>query len=109
MGIIENFEAMLEQGQDNAMLRYGLGNAYLGEGRAEEAIPHLTRATEHDALYSAAWKALGHALVDAARPEEAVEAFDRGMAAADERGDRQAAKEMQVFRKRAARAAGLDT
>jgi tetratricopeptide (TPR) repeat protein len=108
MGVIENFEAMLEQGQDNAMLRYGLGNAYLGEGRAEEAIPHLAKATEHDPFYSAAWKAWGQALVDAARPAEAVEVFDRGIAAADERGDRQAAKEMQVFRKRAARAAGLE-
>ena len=46
--------------------------------------------------------------MDAARPEEAVTVFDRGIAAADERGDRQAAKEMQVFRKRAARAAGVE-
>ncbi|MFP4131336.1 MAG: tetratricopeptide repeat protein [Thiohalospira sp.] len=106
MGIIENFEAMLEQGQDNAMLRYGLGNAYLGEGRAEEAIPHLAKATEHDPLYSAAWKAWGQALMEAGRPGEAAEVFERGIGAADERGDRQAAKEMQVFRKRATKAAG---
>ena len=34
MGMIENFERMLASGQDNALLRFSLGNAYLQAGMA---------------------------------------------------------------------------
>jgi hypothetical protein len=58
-----------------------------------------------DPTYSAAWKLYGKALAAASRFEDAVAAYDRGIAAAEEKGDLQAAKEMRVFRKRAAKAA----
>jgi len=43
---------------------------------------------------------LGKALAAAARPAEAQEAYRQGIAAAERKGDVQAAKEMKVFLKR---------
>ncbi len=104
MGVIGNFEAMLARGQDSALLRYGLGNAYLNEGQAEAAVPHLAEAVRLDPGYSAAWKLYGKALAAAGRHAEALSAFDQGIATAQAKGDVQAAKEMQVFRKRSLKA-----
>ena len=104
MGMIDNFEAMLSQGRDSPLLRYGLGNEYLKAGKHEKAVEHLAEAVRQDAGYSAAWKVYGKALAAAGRFGEAVAAFDRGIETAEEKGDIQAAKEMRVFRKRAEKA-----
>jgi tetratricopeptide (TPR) repeat protein len=100
MALVENLEAMLARGQDSALLRYGLGGEYLKLGQHDRAIEHLRRAVEMDPAYSAAWKLLGQALAGAQRRGEAVEAYERGIRAAEEKGDKQAAKEMEVFLKR---------
>jgi len=100
VSIIENLEALLAKGQDNAMLRFGLGNAYLQQGDHGRAAEHLHRAVELDPGYSAAWKGYAKALTALGRPQEAAEAYQAGIAAAAERGDMQAAKEMEVFLKR---------
>jgi Tfp pilus assembly protein PilF len=100
MSMIENFEQMLAQGQDNALLRFGLGQAYLKEGQAEQAVDHLRKALEHDPAYSAAWKLLGQALTDAGRRPDAIKTYEQGIRNAEHKGDMQAAKEMKVFLKR---------
>ncbi len=100
MGIIENFTAMLERGQDNALLRYSLGNEYFKTGEWESAIAHLQQALAQDPDYSAAWKVYGKALLQAQRYADAQAAFERGIAVAEQKGDVQAAKEMRVFLKR---------
>ncbi|HKJ22396.1 MAG TPA: tetratricopeptide repeat protein [Gammaproteobacteria bacterium] len=100
MGIIENLEGLLAKGRDNAMLRLGLGNAYLQQGDYRRAAEHLGRAVEQDPGYSAAWKGYARALTELGRPQEAVAAYEAGIAAATDKGDRQAAKEMGVFLKR---------
>jgi len=100
MSRIENFERMLAQGQDGALLRFSLGNEYLAAGQPEQAAEHLRRAVALDADYSAAWKALGKALERAEDRAGAAEAYRTGIDAATRRGDKQAAKEMQVFLRR---------
>jgi len=107
MGIIENFEAMLDRGQDSALLRYGLGNEYFKLEEHTRAIEHLAEAVAQDPTYSAAWKVYGKALTAAGRCAEAIEALDEGIAVAEAKGDVQAAKEMRVFRKRAEKARSL--
>jgi len=97
------FEAMLAAGKDNALLRFSLGNEYLKAGDAAGACVHLARAVEHDPQYSAAWKLYGRALADCARPQEALDAWRQGIAAAEAKGDKQAAKEMAVFARRVER------
>lgn len=95
-----DFEAMLAQGRDNALLRFSLGNTYLQEGDAARAAEHLRRAVEHDPKYSAAWKLLGRAYNEIGAWQDALAAYEQGIAVAEARGDKQAAKEMAVFAKR---------
>jgi predicted Zn-dependent protease len=97
---LENFLALLASGRDNALLRFSLGNEYLKRGDALSAAKHLRCAVEHDPKYSAAWKLLGKALTDAESWSEALEAYQHGIAVAEARGDKQAAKEMGVFARR---------
>ncbi len=106
-GAIENFEKMLASGKDNALLRFSLGNAYLGAGEAAKAVPHLQKAVEHDPRYSAAWKLLGRALNDAGEARAALEAYRKGIEVAQGKGDVQAAKEMTVFARRIEKTLGL--
>ena len=108
MGMIENFEKMLQGGQDNALLRYSLGNEYLKAGNAAVAAQHLGRAVEHDPNYSAAWKIFGKALAEAGDSSAAMDAYRRGIEVAERKGDKQAAKEMQVFLRRLEKAAATD-
>jgi predicted Zn-dependent protease len=100
MAVVDNLEALLAKGTDNALLRFGLANEYLKLGQLEQAIGHLKRAIAHDPNYSAAWKRLGKALADTGRTDEACAAYESGIKAAEEKGDIQAAKEMRVFMKR---------
>ena len=93
-------EQMLEQGQDNPLLRYTLGTLCLKSGEAEAAARHLEVALRQDAGHSASWKFLGKALVELGRLDEARTVYEKGIAVAEEKGDVQAAKEMKVFLKR---------
>lgn len=105
MAMIEQFEAMLAAGKDGALLRFGLGSEYLKAGDATRAAMHLREALARDPAYSAAWKLLGKALVTA-EPAQAAQAWRSGIAAAEAKGDKQAAREMQVFLRRLERGAG---
>jgi len=91
---------MLAQGKDNALLRFSLGNEYMKEGDAARAAEHFVKAVLHDADYSAAWKLLGKSLALAGREVEAIDAYRNGISAAQRKGDKQAAKEMEVFLRR---------
>ncbi|MHB8416123.1 MAG: tetratricopeptide repeat protein [Acidiferrobacteraceae bacterium] len=102
--LIENLNQMLAQGRDSALLRYGLGIEYLKAGEPQTAAMHLREAVRQDPHYSAAWKMLGKALADAGADPEAAEAYREGIAAAEAKGDIQAAKEMRVFLARIGRA-----
>ena len=95
----DRLEAMLAAGEDTALLRFSLGNAWLAED-PEKAVTHLRRAVELDPDYSAAWKLLGRACVNAGQHEQARAAFETGIETAGKRGDIQAAKEMTVFLRR---------
>ena len=99
----ENLERLLASGKDGALLRFGLGNAYAQNGDWPRAIEHLARAVELDPLYSAAWKLLGKSRAAAGDSDGALDAYRRGIAAAEQRGDKQALKEMQVFVRRFAK------
>ncbi|MEW6413727.1 MAG: tetratricopeptide repeat protein [Pseudomonadota bacterium] len=109
MPSIADFEAMLAAGRDNALLRFSLGSEYLKAGDAARAAEHLRRAVEHDPTYSAAWKLLGRALAEAGAPEDALAAYRQGIAVAEARGDKQAAKEMGVFARRLEKQLGLES
>lgn len=100
MGLRDNLQRMLERGQDSPLLRYALGRECLKQGDWLAAIDHLRQAVDQNPRYSAAWKALGEAHVGAGSPERAAEVYERGIAAARQSGDLQAAREMEVFLRR---------
>ncbi len=98
--IIANLEKLLGGPRDGALLRYSLGNEHFKAGDFEPAVTRLREAVERDPTYSAAWKLLGKALSEAARPAEALAAYQQGILVAEGKGDLQAAKEMTVFARR---------
>jgi Tfp pilus assembly protein PilF len=95
--MISQLEKLLGTPRDGALLRYSLGLEYAKIGDHARAAEHLREAVARDPLYSAAWKALGKSLGETT---EALEAYRRGIAAAKQKGDRQAEKEMTVFARR---------
>ncbi len=97
---IEALRALLDRGQDSAILRFSLGSEYLNADDAGAAAEELKRAVAMDPDYSAAWKLLGRALADSGRIDHAREAYSQGIAVAERKGDHQAAKEMRVFLRR---------
>lgn len=100
MSIIDNFEKLLASGKDSALLRFSLGNEYLKAEQPTKAAEHLRIAVAADAQYSAAWKLLGKAFAQCGDIAAAKAAYASGIAAAEAKGDKQAAKEMAVFKKR---------
>lgn len=98
--MISNLEKMLGTPRDGALLRYSLGAEYLKAGDHARAADFLREAVARDPGYSAAWKALGKALAEGGRAREALDAYCRGIEAAQAKGDKQAEKEMTVFARR---------
>jgi Tfp pilus assembly protein PilF len=100
MSNIETFKSLLDKGNDDALLRYSLGNEYLKQSDYQQAIVHLEKAIEFNNNYSAAWKLYAKALAENQQTTEAINAYEKGIEIAEANGDKQAVKEMQVFLKR---------
>ena len=94
---ITKFEDMLNAGQDNALVRFTMGNAFFQHKKFDQAIEHLQKAVEMDSNYSAAWKLYGRCLLELHRLEEAVDIYEKGLEVARTQGDMQAVREMEVF------------
>lgn len=92
--------------RDGALLRFSLGTALLDAGDHADARVELEQALAFDPGYSAAWKLLGKARLAQGDDTAAADAWRRGIAAAEARGDQQAAKEMTVFLRRLERPQG---
>lgn len=94
---------MLEQGHDNLLLRFGLGKACTEEGQPNEAIVHLQKAIEFDPSHASSWFWLGRAYMDAGELDRAQTAFEQALAHAEEKGEQQTVKMVQVFIRRLAK------
>jgi len=101
----EALEKMLAKGMDNALLRFGLGKGYLDAGDFARAAEHLQHCVAFDPHYSAAWKLLGQALNKQGLLEDARQAWTQGLQVAQQKGDKQAEKEIGVFLRRLDKAA----
>jgi Tfp pilus assembly protein PilF len=97
---VDSLIKLLEKGRDDALLRFSLANAYLQASQPADAVVHLRAALTHNPGYSAAWKTLGKTLTETNDAQGAAEVYRQGVAAATDKGDMQAAKEMQVFLRR---------
>jgi len=98
--VIANLQKLVGTPRDGALLRFSLGNEYLKCGDPHNAQLQLHEAVARDPAYSAAWKLLGRALAENRQPQAALDAYREGIAVAEKKGDKQAAKEMAVFARR---------
>ena len=96
----DQLEKMLASGQDSSMLRYTLGTLSLKKGLFEQAATHFEAGLAQEMKHSASWKGYAKALMELKRFDEARQAYETGIKVAEELGDIQAIKEMQVFLKR---------
>lgn len=96
----ETFRKLLEKQPDNPMILYSLGNELFKEGSYGEARDHLSRAVANKPDYSVAYRTLGRAHYELHENAEARQAFDRGREVAEENGDLQTVKEIDVFLRR---------
>ena len=100
MPSLDALEKLLGSPRDNALLRHSIGLIHLQESRPAEATRYFRDAIERDPKFSAGWKMLGKALAESGDAPAAADAYRSGIAAAEARGDVQAAKEMKVFLRR---------
>ncbi len=93
-------EQVVRDEPEDPLGHYLLGIEYRMLGRLDDAANALRRAIERDPDYTAAYRELGKALRDAGKREEAIDAFERGLAVAERTRDLQTGKEMAVLLKR---------
>ncbi|MCS7026160.1 MAG: tetratricopeptide repeat protein [Bryobacteraceae bacterium] len=93
---IEALRALLVQDPKNSFVRYGLAQAYAGDGRLEDAVLVYRELLERDPSYVAAYFHLGQTLEKLSRLDEAREVYLRGLDACTQKGDFHTRSEIQA-------------
>lgn len=94
------FRNLLEKNPDNPMILYSLGAELFKEKNYPEAREHLERAVENKPDYSVAYRTLGRTLFEMREEDEARRVFEKGREIAQQNGDLQTVKEIDVFSRR---------
>jgi len=84
--IIRELEQRLRAGEDTGPLRFDLGSAYLEDDNLDKAAEHLQAAIKHEPDYAVAWMRLGRVHQALGRVEQARDAFENGLGAAEKYG-----------------------
>src|SRR5690606_30221123 len=87
-------ERMLEKRPGDARLRFALAVEHLKAGRMEDGVRELRAYLETADDEGNAWGRLGSALAELGRPEEAADAYRRGISAAERHGHPSMAEEL---------------
>jgi predicted Zn-dependent protease len=96
----EMFRKLLDKDPENPMILFSLGNELFKEGRYPEAREHLARAVENKPDYSVAYRMLGRAHYELDERAEARRVFEKGREVAQDNGDLQTVREIEVFLRR---------
>jgi len=94
------FRKLLEKDPNNPMILYSLGNELFKEDHYAEARDFLRQAIENKPDYSVAYRMLGRAHFELHENSEARSVFLKGKEVAQENGDLQTVKEIDVFMRR---------
>ncbi len=94
---IERLEALLTTETDDPLTHFMLGREYMEAERFADGACVLRRCVELNPHYTAAYRFLGDCHRKAGNDAQAREAYETGIAVAQETGDLQAGKEMEVF------------
>ncbi len=97
---IEMFRKLLQKDPENPMVLCSLGIELFKEGEYREACDCLTKAVENKPDYSVAYRTLGRALYELEEYDEARRVFEKGRDVAQNNGDLQTVKEIDVFMRR---------
>src|ERR687898_699588 len=89
------FRKLLQRDPTNPMVLYSLGNELFKEAR-----DHLQRSVANKPDYSVAYRMLGRAHYELQENAEARNIFQKGREVAQENGDLQTVKEIDVFLRR---------
>src|SRR3712207_1561476 len=96
----EMFRKLLEKDPDNPMILCSLGIELFKEGGYPEARDHRRRAIENKPHYSVAYRMLGRTRCELRENVEARRVFTKGREVAQENGDLQTVREIDVFLRR---------
>lgn len=94
------FGKLLERDPNNPMVLCSLGTELFKEERYGEARDHLKKAVENKPDYSVAYRMLGRAHYELGEDSEARRIFETGREVAQNNGDLQTVKEIDVFQRR---------
>ena len=94
------FRKLLDRDPSNPMVLYSLGNELFKEGHFVVARDRLQQAVENKPDYSVAYRMLGRAHYELHENTEARNVFLKGKEVAQENGDLQTVKEIDVFLRR---------
>ncbi len=94
---IKALQDMLASDPNDGFALYGLALEYKAEGRLEEALPLLQRASVLDEPEVYTFYQLGEVLIGLAEEDDAVNALEEGMKRAIKAGDAKAANEFAVL------------
>lgn len=97
---IAEFKEVADLMPDDPVVRFGLAGAYLERGLADDAVAEYREAVRLKPDYTAAYRGLGRALEKAGRPGEARVVYEQGLEVAEQTGDLQTKKEIEVFLRR---------
>lgn len=90
----EQIEKMLAADPDDLFLNFALAMEYAKERSVDEAVSQFDRVIELDPKHVPAYLQKARTLVDAGRADAARDTLIRGVAAANDAGDKHAATEM---------------
>ena len=83
---VRSLERMLEKRPEDSRVRFALAVEYLNGSRTEDGVRELRAYLEASDDEGNAWGRLAAALLDLGRPDEAREAYRKGIAAAERFG-----------------------
>jgi len=106
---LEQFREIVELDPDDYFSHFGYASALFDAGRYPEAALEFREAIRLKPDYSAAFRDLGKALERSGAHAEAMHAYCQGIPIAEQNGDLQTLKEMQVFLKRLEQGQGQET
>ncbi|HZR64348.1 MAG TPA: tetratricopeptide repeat protein [Terriglobales bacterium] len=95
MDRIAMLNEILAQDAKNAFARYGLALEYSNSGNVELALEEFNRLLSDNPDYAAGYFMAAQTLMKSDRREEARTMLENGILAAQRKGDRHAASEMQ--------------
>lgn len=84
---INIMETLLNDSQDNALLRYTMGAAFIKHGKFEQALEHLQAAISQKPDYLSAWELYVEALIQTGQTESAIEQLKRAISNLEDDSD----------------------